>query len=68
MSIDERTIQKKLQYLLRYAAKLKKLKRYTLEEISEDLEKTWAIERKEILFYIYPAFRMWTFPLLTRSS
>lgn len=44
MSIDERIIQKKLQYLLRYGVKLKKLKRYTLEEISEDLEKTWAIE------------------------
>lgn len=44
MPIDERTIRKKLQDLLRYTAKLKKLKRYTLEEISEDLEKTWAIE------------------------
>jgi len=44
MPIDERTIRKKLQDLLRYTAKLKKLKRYSLKEISEDLEKTWAIE------------------------
>ncbi len=44
MPIDERTIRKKLQDLLRYTAKLKKLKRYSFKEISEDLEKTWAIE------------------------
>ena len=44
MPIDERTIRKKFQDLLRYTAKLKMLKRYTLEEISGDLEKTWTIE------------------------